>query len=188
VTVIAQPVNTPESWSDRAARAATSHDAAGWTLAGQQERFAAVRDALSPRQFDSVLDWGCGTGEFSSWLPADVSYVGYDSAKGMVIRAGHEHPSRRFQAFWPAEHFDLVACVGPFNLADRWSKQHTFHTIRHLWDTTNCRTLAASLYAGDDPNCLSYTADELDTLGRQLGYDTYVARIRHNDLLFVARR
>jgi hypothetical protein len=186
--VIDQPVNTPEAWSERAERAATSHEAAGWTFDGQQERLAAVVRALSPQPCDSLLDWGCGTGALSELLPAGVFYVGYDAAEGMVVRAGREHPNRRFQSFWPAHHFDLVACVGPFNLADRWSKQHTFHTIRHLWDTTGCRALGASLYAGDDPNCLSYTPDELDTLGRHLGYDTFVARIRHNDLLFAARR
>lgn len=192
MSVIDAPVNTREAWSRRASVCEQPWDAAGWSKDGQLERHARVIAALDPRPFESLLDWGCGTGELlrslSNAVPA-VSYVGYDWSPGMLERARASFP-------WPnarfvdrlAGQFDLVACVGPFNLPDGWSKQHTWHAIRHLWDSTNCRAIAVSLYAGDDTNCLSYTADEALRCGRDLGYGSVIERIRHNDLLLVARR
>lgn len=186
MTVIEAPVNTPEAWSARAEGHLHSWAAAGWTKAGQRERFALVLDALTPKSGDRLLDFGCGTGALTDLLPSGVDYVGFDWAAGMIKRAAREHPGRSFSTYEPTGKFDLVAIVGTFNLPG--SKQDTFHMLRHLWDKTGCRTLAASLYAGDDPNCLSYTAQDLEEVGRQLSWDNRVLRIRHNDLLLVARR
>lgn len=188
MSVLADLANTPEAWSARAEQETTSWAASGQTEDGQRERHEAVLAAVAPRAGDRLLDFGCGTGAFAELLPPDVKYLGCDWAAGMVARARREHPSRAFAVAPPATRFDLVVCIGPFNLPDGWSKQRTFHTIRHLWDTTGCRTLAASLYSGRDENCLIYTGGELDDLGRQLTYDSSVTRIRHNDLLLVAHR
>jgi len=185
--VIQHPVNSPEAWSLRAHAFADPAEACGWSRASQRERFAFVLDALAPKPGERLLDYGCGTGALADLLPSDVDYLGFDWATGMVTRAAREHPGRTFTTFRPAGRFDLVACVGVFNLPGNWSKQHTFHTLRHLWDTTGCRALAASLYAGEDENCLSYTEDELDACGRTLAWDSRVVRIRHNDLLLVVR-
>lgn len=187
MTVIVAPVNTPDAWSERA-KHPEPWAACGWSEDGQRLRHQAVIEALDPQTDDRLLDWGCGTGELCELLPADVAYVGYDWASGMVIRAGHDHPGRLFQAWPPAGVFDLVACVGCFNLTDNWSKERTWHTIRHLWDATGCRTLAVSLYCGGDPNCLTYTGAEAARCGAQLCYAVTVDQIRDNDLLMVARR
>lgn len=180
-------MNSPAAWSDRAA-AACPHEAAGWTEQGQADRFAAVLRHLELRSGDRLLDFGCGTGAFEERLPADVDYLGYDWAPGMVIRAGLDHPGRRFTRDYPSGRFDLVVAIGPFNLPQSWSKPHTWHLLRHLWDSTGCRTLVASLYAGDDPRCLRYTVAELERAGRELGYGAAVDAHRHNDLLLVANR
>jgi SAM-dependent methyltransferase len=162
--------------------------ACGWSAEGQRARHLAVVEALEPEPGDRLLDWGCGTGELCELLDEDVEYVGYDSAPGMILRAGKTHPGRKFQTWEPTAVCDLVACVGCFNLSDRWSKARTWHTLRHLWDTTSCRALAASLYAGDDPNCLSYTGAEAATCGAQLAASVTVDAIRTNDLLLIVRR
>lgn len=190
MSVIEAPVNTPEAWSVRAATIDDSWAACGWSQEGQRERFEAVLWALDPKPGESLLDFGCGTGDLCELLADSVYYVGFDSAPGMIERARVEHGAdeRLFLIEHPARLFDLVACVGPFNLPDGWSKQMTWHTLRHLWDTTGCRTLAVSLYAGDDECCLQYTEVEARVCGRQLGYDVTVERIRMNDLLMVARR
>jgi hypothetical protein len=60
--------------------------------------------------------------------------------------------------------------------------------IRHLWDTTRCRTLAACLYAGDDRQCLRYTKDEIERCARDLSYDYEVIETLPNDLMLVSRR
>lgn len=185
--VIEMPVNTPAAWSERAVLP-DPWEACGWSENGQRARHEAVVAALDPQKGDRLLDWGCGTGELSELLAADVEYVGYDWAEGMVIRAVRAHPGRWFQTWQPTGVIDLVACVGCFNLPDGWSKQHTWHTIRHLWDTTACRAIAVSLYSGSDERCLRYRADEVEAVGRQLSHRAFVAEIRFNDLLLVARR
>jgi hypothetical protein len=186
--IIAQPVNSPDAWSARA-EMPEPWTACGWSQDGQRDRHVAVIAALEPQQpGDRLLDWGCGTGELVDLVPSDVEYVGFDWAEGMVIRAGTAHPDRLFQGHQPSGVFDLVACVGCFNLPGGWSKQHTWHTIRHLWDTTACRTIAVSLYSGDDPSCLSYDGEEVARCGASLGFYTEVEQIRHNDLLLTVRR
>lgn len=146
--------------------------------------------ALNPKPGERLLDWGCGTGSLSELVPDGVMYHGFDWADGMVKRARGDHPGRSFSTHAPAAHepFDLVACVGPFNLPDGWSKQRTFATLRHLWDKTGCRALAVSLYAGSDPRCLIYTEAEAEACARDLSWDFEIVRHRSNDLLMVSRR
>ena len=187
MSVIGQPVNTPAAWSLRADQMEESWEACGWSYQGQKERHAAVVRALGAKPGDRLLDWGCGTGDLSSWFSVEVDYVGFDSSSGMVIRAAREHPGRIFQSWWPTGAFDLVACVGPFNLPTSGGKQDTWLTLRHLWDSTYCRKLVVSLYAGDDPNCVSYTGAEAAQAGALMGAAS-VDQIRHNDLLLTVRR
>lgn len=159
--------------------------ACGWSVAGQLSRFAAVLSAASPRPGERILDFGCGLGGFSDWLPADVEYVGFDTAPGMVTRAAREHPGRVFTTGWPSTRFDVVVAIGTFNLPG--SKERTFHTLRHLWDTSGCRMLAVSLYAGDDENCLRYTEADCEPLLGE-AFRSTVERWRQNDLLVVLER
>lgn len=186
--VILEPVNTPEAWTIRAEECPEPWEACGWTEEGQQERFRIVLDALAPKEGERLLDYGCGTGALTDILPAGVDYVGYDWSAGMIQRAADEHPGRVFTTFPPTSRFDLVAIVGTFNLHDHWSKERTFHTLRHLWDATGCRALAASMYAGEDIACLQYTAPELERACCHLTWDSRVVAWRENDLLLVARR
>jgi trans-aconitate methyltransferase len=179
--------NTPEAWSHRAVIERTAWDAAGWTLDGQIDRFAAAARAVQVQPGERVLDYGCGAGAFVNFLPTGIVYVGFDTAPGMIDRARRAHADHTFQGWEPLGNFDVIVCIGPFNLADRWSKQHTWHTIRRLWEKTD-RVLAVSLYAGTDETCLIYTEDEVTKVARGLSYYSTVERHRHNDLLLVARR
>lgn len=178
--------NTPESWSERALLP-TAHEAALWSANGQQERFAAVLAALDPRPGETLLDYGCGTGGLSAFLDDRISYTGYDWAAGMLERAERDHPSATFTDKLPLRHFDLVACIGTFNLQDGWSKPLTWQTLRLLWKMTD-RALAASLYAGDDPDCIRYTESELLSLEMPDDPTRYVRQHRTNDLLLAYYR
>lgn len=188
--VIAEPVNSPDGWSLRS-RIAEPWTACGWSQASQTIRFQRVVEALKPEPGEWVYDFGCGTGDLSAHLDAEVGYYGYDWSTGMVARAASVHgaANRRFKTHEPTSGhwFDLVACIGPFNLPGNWSKERTWHVLRHLWDTTGCRALAVCLYAGDDENCLHYTEDEAARAGRQLGLHT-LERILPNDLMLVVKR
>ncbi len=187
MSIVERPQNTPDWWSGMA-HIEEPWAACGWSMSGQMDRHVAVVAALDPQEGDSLLDWGCGTGELCELLPADIRYVGYDWSSGMVIRAERDHPGRKFQSWPVVGTFDLVACIGCFNLPQGWHKTRTWHTLRHLWDQTMCRTLAVSLYCGDDPNCLSYTGAEAARAGACLGYTVTVDQIRDNDLLLVVKR
>lgn len=179
--------NTPAGWSARSTVAATSWEACGWSYHGQHDRARRVADTLFPQPGESLLDFGCGTGVLTDYLIPGVAYIGYDPAEGMVARAKREHPGWRFQSWEPAGDVDLVAAIGPFNLPGGWSKQHTWHELRRLWDRTR-RALAVSLYAGSDERCLIYSEAELERHAAGETLDWTVARWRPNDLLLVLRR
>jgi predicted TPR repeat methyltransferase len=183
--VTAEVLNTPDAWTLRAQQEPTSWAAAGWTEAGQRERFLAVLGALKPREGESLLDFGCGTGALAELLPRNVDYIGFDSSLGMIQRAQREHPGRRFQTWEPGGLFDLVACVGPFNLPG--SKLGTWAALRRFWDRTG-RALAVSLYAGTDERCLIYTLEECERFAAGEAYHRRVERWRHNDILMVLER
>jgi trans-aconitate methyltransferase len=151
------------------------------------ERHDEIIDALKPQPGESLLDWGCGPGELVLALPEGVRYTGYDFSPRMVDRARFAYPDHRFQAWEPSGDFDLVACVGPFNLPDHWSKSLTWQVLRHLWEKTN-RALAASLYAGDDPSCLTYSVDECERFAKAETYYATVRQWRSNDILILLER
>jgi SAM-dependent methyltransferase len=180
--------NTPAAWSRRAA-AATPWESAGWSEHGQTARMESVLAALDPRPGESLLDYGCGPGRLSDFLPSTVGdYVGYDPAQGMIARAKREHPDDHvFQTWEPTGVFDLTVFVGTFNLADRWSKQMTWATLRRRWDATG-RALAACLYAGEDGRCLTYTQAEAEKFARAESYYWRVERHLPNDLLLVLEK
>jgi len=176
--------NTPAGWGSRAS-APTAHEAAGWTREGQQERFARVLAAIDVREGESLLDFGCGTGALVDHLPAGVEYVGYDWSTALIWRARADHPGVTFRDREPTGLFDAIVCIGPFNLADRWSKQHTWWTLRCLAEFAR-RALAVCLYAGDDPACIRYELDECEEFTRSVAArERTVERWRTNDILVV---
>lgn len=180
--------NSPQAWSERAA-AETSFAAAMWSERGQRARFEAVLTALAPEPFESLLDFGCGTGDFSELMPDGVDYLGYDWAPGMIERATREHGREFVSTLARGTTFDLVAIIGPFNLRDNWSRFKTYRTIGDLWERTK-RSLAACLFAGDDPdgNHIVYTEAEVEEFAADLSPRARVTRHLPNDLLLVLER
>lgn len=185
--IIEAPVNTPEAWSARADMCASAAEACGWSAQSQRKRFAAVLARLQPVPGETLLDYGCGTGELAELVPAGVEYVGYDWASGMLVRAQRDHPGHRFQDWEPLGSVDVIACVGAFNLPGNWSKERTWHMARHLWDGCR-RALCLSLYAGDDPACLSYSEEDARRHLEGLSWRVAVERWRPNDIVVTVQR
>lgn len=178
--------NSPGAWSARA-DAKTSHEAALWSADGQRVRLAAVAAALAPRAGDTLLDYGCGTGALLDYLPMGIAYTGYDWAPGMIRRARRDHPRVMFTTAEPLTRragYDVIACVGVFNLADNWSRERTWDVIGRLWSRCQ-RSLAVSLYAGDDPSCLTYSDAEALAFAEQIGARGTTSQPRRNDVLLV---
>jgi len=179
--------NSPEAWTARA-QAPLSHEAAMWSQEGQRARFDAVLAALNPQPSEVLLDYGCGTGLLSTFIHEGVGYMGYDWSHGMVERARHDHPMSAFvsEDLVPVTP-DLVACIGCFNLQDRWSKQQTWDVLTHLWGRCR-RAMAVCLYAGDDPDCITYLDSDCIAFSKSTHARWSVARHRHNDLLLLLER
>lgn len=184
--ILTSTENTPEAWSERAQHP-DSWTACGWTQDGQLDRLDAALDELDPQPGERLLDWGSGTGALSDLVAPGVGYVGFDSAMGMVDRARREHPTRVFQSWEPRGEFDLVACIGPFNLPHKWSREMTWYTLRRLFERTT-RMLVASLYAGDDTACLGYTEHECSRFARGQSCYSRAYKWRHNDVMVVLER
>ncbi len=173
--------NTPAFWSERAA-VADPVEAVLWTRLGQLERFRAVITALAPRDGEILLDFGCGLGALAQFASPDA-YFGYDWSTAMVERARLEHPEHRFTDERPTGWFDLIACVGTFNLAD---PDEIYETLDDLWEKTG-RALAVCLYYGNDPGTRSYDPGDLITYARSHSR-WRLERHRDNDLLLVLSR
>lgn len=182
--------NTPEAWTKRANTTATSHEAALWSEKGQRDRFVAVLKTLDPQPGEWLLDVGCGTGLLSTFMPEGTQYIGCDWSIGMIARARREHPGWPFLVVCPAGRYDLVACIGTFNLKHDWSKGQTWQMLRRLWDTNTPRAMAVTLYRGDDPNCLVYEPDEAMAFADSLPHASTmrIDEHRHNDFLLTVRR
>ena len=178
--------NSPAAWSARADAEADPHRAVRWSASGQRDRHESVIAALDPKPGDRLLDFGCGTGALSDLVPAGVTYVGWDSAPGMLARARADHPRKSFPTFLPDGPFDLIACIGPFNLPDGWSKEQTWETLASLCGRCR-RSLAVCLYAGEDPACLIYSEAEVEEAAWRLSAHPTVERHRPNDILLILR-
>lgn len=181
--------NSVGAWDGRAVAAASSHEAALWSAQGQAARFLHALRRADVQGGDSVLDYGCGTGSLSGWLPDGVEYTGLDWSPEMVARAKREHPGREFVQDIIGRRFDHVLCIGPFNLPDRWTKGQTSTTLALLWERTD-KTLVASLYHGDDPRCLRYSLAEVGRWAEASGARLAAvdATYLENDLMLVLKR
>ncbi len=159
-----------------------------WSPEGQKARFESVLQALDPQPGEKLLDYGCGTGAFSTYIPQQSFYLGYDWSVGMVERAKRDHSEEIFSFDHAVAEidYDYIACIGPFNLPDNWSKEETWTTLTQLWSHTD-RALAVCLYSGNDPMCLAYDEEEAWDFGDELG-GALVTRHLPNDLLLVVKR
>ena len=111
-------------FESRLRRFGHSYAALGWvSLENQQRRFDTLAgvDSLDGA---SVLDVGCGLGDFCGYLAQRVGgfdYTGLDLSAPMIQRASERHPSARFiqgdiLSFRTDRRFDYVVASGVYNL------------------------------------------------------------------------
>jgi SAM-dependent methyltransferase len=190
--------NTPAAWTRRATERAEPWAAAGWSRESQETRFEAILDALQPGAWESMLDYGCGTGALAGyrngWLsqhpgPWGDGYLGYDWSLGMVERARREHPEAEFTTqLQDGDTWDLIVCCGCFNLRDNWSMAQTWAMLKMLWPRCN-RAMAVSLYQGNDPACIRYPGSEIAVTANSLSHKFTIERgYLPNDIMLVVRR
>lgn len=103
----------------------------------QRTRYQALLD-IGISAGDSLLDLGCGFGDFNTFLlneGIETDYVGYDIVTGLVDVARTNHPSARFevrdiQENPPAEKFDWVVSSQAFN--NRLQHEDNFELVKDI--------------------------------------------------------
>lgn len=187
MSILTDTRNTREAWSGRAS-ASSSWEAAGWSEAGQTQRFLAVLRHLDLRDGETLLDYGAGTGRFCEFVPRGVSYHAHDWSEAMLQRVARDHPRAEVHIELPPILFDHVVCIGTFNLPG--SVGQTYENLANLWHDSTRRSLVASLYRGSDPSCMSYEPETLAAWAKAWGVKRYVVDASHldNDVILVLRR
>ncbi len=101
-------------------------EALRWTPAGQLKRYRMLTDIAPERDLNNatVLDYGCGTGDFYKYLKRrdiKVKYTGVDINENFINLAKSKYPECTFRVM-NAEHdqfegfYDYIFICGVFNL------------------------------------------------------------------------
>lgn len=119
----------------------------GWNKDCQWVRFEAAIEGIRPDEHESILDLGCGFGDFLAFLRArgwKGRYTGVDLVEELVGEAQRRHagdPRAVFlcgdlEAVALTERHDMAVAIGIFN--HRISDNLTFiqQTIDRMWDAT----------------------------------------------------
>ncbi len=95
-----------------------------WTPAGQRRRYEAFHEIIGGLEGKSLLDFGCGKGDFFGFLRergGPGAYCGIDVNAGLTALARRKYPEAEFQTLdideapWERR-FDVVVACGVFNL------------------------------------------------------------------------
>ncbi|MBI5664539.1 MAG: class I SAM-dependent methyltransferase [Nitrospirae bacterium] len=132
-------------------------EAVGWSSKGQLLRFQAMLDAGDVNN-NTVLDFGCGKGDFYGFLKGrgiQVEYSGLDINEKLISLARQKYPDGDFRVFdidkdVLDKDFDYIFLCGVFNLElagdDEMIKSTLFTLFRH------CRkVLAFNALSSRDP-------------------------------------
>ena len=110
----------------------------------QYERFAIAASFLLPEH--SILDVGCGTGDFYEFLASrykNIKYKGVDFSNAMIEKAKEKYNSNfeNIDLLEINEKFDCVFALGTFNLQmndhEKYIKQH----INKCFECCNNKTI-----------------------------------------------
>ena len=119
-----------------------SHLSTGWgSKASQSRRFEVLSEiGLSPH--DTILDVGCGLGEFNFWLIQNehkVQYSGIDVTDSMIKRAQEKFPNNQFRCMSlndvkeELDAYDFVFASGIFYLKTKNSLSFMEEAIQTMY-------------------------------------------------------
>ena len=99
-------------------------EALRWTPQGQLRRYHALAEIAPDLNNASILDYGCGTGDFYRFLKRrgfNVHYTGVDINENFIELAKRKYPECAFQVTDASEdrlegYFDYIVICGVFNL------------------------------------------------------------------------
>jgi SAM-dependent methyltransferase/RimJ/RimL family protein N-acetyltransferase len=155
---------TIERFSARLAEFGAGHRALDWgSESGQRRRFEMLA-AIGIGDGASVLDVGCGLGDFNSWLiraGRDVRYTGLDVTPALLERAAANHPDSEFvlasildPGVLEGRSFDYVVASGLF---------YTYRSGGYDWMRAAVEAMWARTGRGLAFNSLSTWAPEAES-------------------------
>lgn len=141
-----------------------SFDVDGWSSEDKQYNFAHLIKItnISGASFagSSVLDVGCGTGDFTLYLRKQgiTSYLGVDIYAPAILLAKQKYPKERFMvldilAEEPLGKFDFVFCSGALSVRLPKTGNYDFFAamLKSMWQMTKIG-LALNVLTDDDPD------------------------------------
>lgn len=134
-------------------------EALRWTRKGQILHYKALLDIAPDIRGSSILDYGCGKGDFYLFLKEngiEVQYTGFDINEELIKLAQQKFPECRFRVFDIEkdkldEEFDFIFLCGVFNLKVGDLKETIKDTLKRLF--LHCRVaLAFNALSAHAPN------------------------------------
>lgn len=119
-----------------------SPQALRWTPEGQEARYSAFLSIAGNLNGKSVLDFGCGKGDFYGFMRArgiDASYCGVDVNASLIGLASEKYPRADFRVVDIEEErldgrFDVIIACGVFNLRIGGIKESMENVLKLLFD------------------------------------------------------
>jgi len=116
-------------------------EAVRWTQKGQIMHYKALLDIAPDINGRSILDYGCGKGDFYQFLKVNninVQYTGFDINGELIRLAQQKYPECRFRVFDIErdeldEDFDFIFLCGVFNLKIQGLEETIKNTLLRLF-------------------------------------------------------
>ena len=173
--------------------------AVGWSKTGQRQRYECIEKMVS-LEGSTVLDFGCGKGDFYGFLREKViavNYTGADINPKLIETASKKYPETRFISLdidsdeVPGT-FDFVILCGVFNLNIEGVRESVGKYLQKLFTHTT-RTLIFNCLGThsktSDINLIYFEPEELLSIAKDItGYPTLHHALIEGDLFLLLNR
>ena len=155
-----------------------SPESVGWTHKGQLLRYETVLKLIKPED-KSVLDFGCGKGDFYGFLKErgiDCQYTGIDINPSLIELARKNYPDVEFYVMdieksALEKKFNYTLAIGVFNLAVQDIKELTERCLKILFQHTSERLVFTCLNQQTklkDIYVIYFSKEELEKIAKKL--------------------
>lgn len=155
-----------------------SPESVGWTQTGQLLRYNAVLKLINP-DGKSLLDFGCGKGDFYGFLKAKgikCDYTGIDINPSLIELAIKKYPETFFyvkdiEMETLDRNFNYTLAIGVFNLAIQNIKELMERCLKIIFQHTDEKLILTCLNSKTklkDISVTYFTVEELEKIAKKL--------------------